>query len=200
MQAEFLLLPHGLQRRLHPEMQIRPLSVEDDLPLVHPWFGMDYARYWNMQTTSLPDAMRFYRALQASGHAQAYLGLHRGAPAFLLECYDPATEAVGRHYPVQPGDRGMHFFVGPARRPVRHFTLDVLRTVMDFMFRELGATRVVVEPDVRNDKVHRLNRAVGFVYDRQIPLPEKTAYLAFCRRCDFERSIQGEPSHAPSLR
>jgi hypothetical protein len=181
-----------LAEDLNPHMHIRALSPARDVPVIHPWFGMDYAHFWNMQDLSLAQILQFYEDMQASGHASAHLGLYRGLPAFVVECYDPSTEPVGEHYPVQPGDMGMHFFVGPAATPVRHFTRDVLRAVMAFMFHQLGATRVVVEPDSRNDKVHLLNKAVGFVYDRQIQLPLKKASLAFCTRSGFELSIQGD--------
>lgn len=185
-------VPAALRAALHPRMTIRPLSVSHDIATLHRWFTMDYARFWNMQDLSLDETRRFYADLLAGGHGGAYLGLCDGAPAFVVECYDPAHEPVGTHCSTHGDDIGMHFFVGPADAPVRHFTRDVLRHVMAFSFYTLGARRVVVEPDARNDKVHALNRAVGFVYDRQITLPQKTAWLAFCTRPDFERSIRGD--------
>lgn len=188
-------LPPALREALNPLLSIRPLSLTDDIAGLHRWFTMDYAHFWNMQQLSLDATRQFYADMLASAHGGAYLGLCDGQPAFVVECYDPAQEPVGTHYAVRATDIGMHFFVGPADTPVRHFTRDVLRHVMAFTLYTLGAQRVVVEPDARNDKVHALNRAVGFVYDRQIQLPQKTAWLAFCTRSDFERSISGDLIH-----
>lgn len=185
-------IPAALRLSLHPAMTIRALSLDHDIGLLHRWFTMDYARFWNMQDLTLDETRRFYTDLLASGHGGAYMGLCEGAPAFLIECYDPAHEPVGTHFAPRASDIGMHFFVGPPAAPIRHFTRDVLRHVMAHTFYTLGAQRVVVEPDARNDKVHALNRAVGFAYDRQITLPQKTAWLAFCTRPDFERSIRGD--------
>ncbi|KKN92144.1 hypothetical protein LCGC14_0212020 [marine sediment metagenome] len=176
---------------LNPAFSVRPLDLESDIKVIHPWFQMDYAHYWNMQHLSLEGTRDFYASAAASGRLQACMGLHDDAPAFVVEYYDPAQDPLGQLYPVQPGDIGMHFFVGPSHQPVRHYTRDVLRTVMAYLFDHLSARRVVVEPDVRNTKVHRLNAMVGFVNDTTIELPGKTAQLAFCTPTDFAYSLRG---------
>jgi hypothetical protein len=169
--------------------QLHPLLIPEHMPLIHDWAKQNYARYWGMQEASLDDVASFYRELENSDHTQAYLGFHEGAPAFLLECYAPGKTAVGEHYPVQAGDRGMHFLVAPADTPIPNFTLGVMTVIMDFLFSDPGCDRVVVEPDARNEKIHVLNRRAGFVYERLIDLPEKTAHLAFCTKDQFINAL-----------
>ena len=169
---------------------LRSLDLDHDIALIQPWYQMDYAHFWNMQNMSVAQTRAYYAEHIDSGLLEAYLGLYRGTPAFVMECYDPAKDELGRHYPVQAGDMGMHFFVGPCREPIAHFTRDVLRAVMRFLFEQLGAQRVVVEPDARNHKVHRLNRQVGFVDQAVVRLPSKTAVLACCSRQDFCQSLK----------
>lgn len=170
--------------------QLYPLHIPDHASVVHDWVTRDYARYWGMQNASVDDVASFYRGLAESGHTQIYLGFHKGAPAFLLECYAPAKAAVGEHYPVQPGDRGMHFLVAPPEAPIPNFTFAVMTVIMDFLFSDPGCDRVVVEPDARNEKIHILNRRAGFIYERLIALPEKTAHLAFCTRDQFRKIME----------
>ena len=124
---------------------------------------MDYARFWSMQDHSVAQVRDFYAALCGSGHAQAWLGSHQGRPAFLVECYDPAHDQIGEHYPVRPGDIGMHIFIGPPTQRIPGFSRDVFALVMRFLFDRLNAARVVVEPDANNAKIHALNLAMGFV-------------------------------------
>jgi hypothetical protein len=107
-----------------------------------------------------------------------------------MECYWPELDEVGQHYPVEPGDIGMHFMVGPAENPIPGFTRDVLRHIMAFLFFKKNARRVVVEPDVRNDKVHKLNAFVGFHYDGIVQLEKKQASLGFCSKENFINSLQ----------
>lgn len=169
-------------------IEIRGLDVRADIPLMHRWFSMEYARFWGMQDMSMCEVHAAYAQLVGSGHAMAYLGLYQGAPAFVLECYDPALDALGLHYVPQVGDVGMHFFVGPPTVKVSGFTRLVFRALMMFMFDRLGAHRIVVEPDVRNAKIHVLNREMGFLYEGCIHLPNKLAALAFCTRDRFIES------------
>ncbi|QBR02727.1 GNAT family N-acetyltransferase [Paraburkholderia pallida] len=170
--------------------QIRPLDPERDAPTLQRWFVEERAAFWNMREKSVSEVAAFYRAIEDSGHARAWLGLRHGAPAFLFESYDPAHDEAGEHYEVLAGDLGMHLFVGPAGTPEPGYTRHVFRTLMTFLFEQLTAERIVVEPDARNTRIHTLNRAMGFVYTRDVPFREKTASLAFCTRADFYAAIQ----------
>jgi len=173
-------------------LRIRALDLEADIALMHRWFALDYASFWGMQHKTEREVRAVYDTLVHSGHAMAYTGLWHGQAAFLLECYDPAHDELGQHYPVRRGDVGMHFFVGPPAVPVRGFTRRVFRALMRFIFERLDARRVVVEPDARNDKVHVLNREMGFAYAGPVRLTEKLAALAFCTRERFVLSQREE--------
>jgi len=63
--------------------------------------------------------------------------------------------------------------------------------VMAECFADPAVRRVVVEPDVRNDKIAALNAAVGFEVVRTIELADKRAALSFCTREAFEASDLG---------
>ncbi|MGW1891556.1 GNAT family N-acetyltransferase [Streptomyces sp. NPDC002004] len=168
---------------------IRPLEPLADSELVHGWVTHPKAAFWLMQDARLQDVEREYMAIAAAEHHDAFIGLHDGEPAFLMERYDPAhVELVGLYDP-EPGDVGMHFLVAPSDTPVHGFTRAVITAVMTHLFADPGTRRVVVEPDVGNTAVHRLNEAVGFVPEREIQKPEKRALLSFCTRDRFEAAL-----------
>jgi RimJ/RimL family protein N-acetyltransferase len=173
-------------------LRLRPLEPAADIAVMHRWLTAERAKFWGMQHRTEAEIRAYYAALQDSGHGLAFAGDFRGAPAFLVECYDPRHDELGRHYPVRRGDVGMHFFVGPPTVPLPGFSRRVFRTLMTFVFERLQARRVVVEPDVRNARVHVLNREMGFVYQRYVQLPHKTAALAFCTRERFVLSQREE--------
>jgi len=164
---------------------LRAIHCDDDSTLIHDWVSREYARFWGMRGDTQAQVAAFYRDLHESPHSQGYLGFFEGRPTFLVECYQPQHDPIGAHYDVRPGDRGMHVLVAPPETRIPHFTWGVLSSVMALMFSDPDTCRVVVEPDVRNDRIHSLNRRVGFRYDRQVRLPEKTAHLAFCTRFQF---------------
>jgi RimJ/RimL family protein N-acetyltransferase len=168
---------------------IRPLDAQRDAPTLHGWFVEERAAFWNMRDKSVQEVAAIYQAIEDSGHAQAWLATQHGVPAFLFESYDPAHEEVGEHYEVNTGDLGMHLFVGPATTRTPGYTRHVFQTLMTFLFERLGARRIVVEPDARNTRIHALNRAMGFVYAKDVAFREKTASLAFCTQANFYAAI-----------
>ncbi|MFC9810885.1 GNAT family N-acetyltransferase [Streptomyces virginiae] len=168
------------------DFAIRPLDPFADAELLHGWVTHPKASFWMMQDASLPDVEREYMRITAHEHHQAYIGLHEGRPAFLMETYDPSELELVGLYEAQPGDVGMHFLVAASDRPLHGFTRAVITTVMAAIFADPATVRVVVEPDVANTAVHALNEAVGFLPERQVTKPEKEALLSFCTRAQFE--------------
>nr|WP_024968325.1 GNAT family N-acetyltransferase [Pantoea sp. IMH] len=173
---------------------LRPLTAED-APLIHSWVTRDYARFWGMQNESLEQVAAFYQALTAKDPGAALLGCCDGEPVFLTEIYQASEDEVARFYPVQPGDYGMHILIAPATSPVRQFSWQVFTLVMDYLFSQPAVRRVVVEPDVRNEKIHRLNKRAGFRYQQKIDMGHKTAWLAFCQRDDYQHSLMQETAN-----
>ncbi|MFD0272138.1 GNAT family N-acetyltransferase [Streptomyces sp. NPDC127106] len=165
---------------------IRPLDPFSDAELLHGWVTHPKAAFWMMQDASLPDVEREYMKIAAAEHHDAFIGLHEGRPAFLMERYDPSKLELVGLYDAQPGDVGMHFLVAPSDTPLHGFTRAVITTVMAALFADPEIRRVVVEPDVNNTAVHALNEAVGFVADGPVQKPEKEALLSFCTREQFE--------------
>ena len=167
--------------------ELRPVDPDADAELLHGWVTRPAARFWDMQQASVDDVRRAYAAIDGSAHHRAFIGLVDGEPAFLTETYDPAHSDLAGVYDVRAGDLGMHVLVAPASTPVHGFTRQVMHAVMRHCFADDSVTRVVVEPDARNDKVHRLNEHVGFVVEREVELPDKTALLSFCTRERYQR-------------
>ncbi|MEV8566801.1 GNAT family N-acetyltransferase [Streptomyces sp. NPDC051322] len=172
----------------------RPLDPLSDSELVHRWVTHPKAAFWLMQDATLPEVEREYMAIAASEHHEAFIGLHDGAPAFLMERYDPAHVELNGLYDAEPGDVGMHFLVAPTDTPVHGFTRAVIAAVMAELFADPATRRVVVEPDVRNHAVHALNKSVGFEVVREIEKPEKRAALSICTRRSYRAAVPSKES------
>ena len=184
------------------ELCLRALCVPGDIAVVHDWVSRDYARFWGLVGSDLCGVERVYREITAAEHVSVYLGLHAGRPSFLVETYVPAYEPIGRHYAAEPGDRGMHVLVAPTRARIPGFTWAVFTLVLDFLFSDQGVQRIVVEPDVRNEKIIALNQRAGFEPKTRVRLsatataPGKIALLSFCTRAAYlqVRAKEGFPS------
>jgi siderophore synthetase component/RimJ/RimL family protein N-acetyltransferase len=169
------------------EFTLRPMTAQD-APLIHRWVTQEYARFWGMQNDSLAQVSHFYQQLTADNPQAAIIGLCNGQPVFLMEFYRAQQDEIAQHYPARPDDYGMHILIAPAEKPVAQFSWQVFTTVMDFLFSQPQVRRVVVEPDVRNEKIHRLNKRAGFRYQHTIDMGHKTAWLAFCQREDYQQA------------
>ncbi|OIK24609.1 GNAT family N-acetyltransferase [Streptomyces malaysiense] len=167
----------------------RPVDPLEDAELLHSWITHPKAAFWMMQDAGPKDIERAYTEMAADEHQQALLGLRDGAPAFLMERYDPAHRELVGLYEPRPGDAGMHFLTPATDTPEHGFTRAVITAVMARLFEDPAVERVVVEPDVRNKAVHALNAAVGFVAEREIRKPEKEALLSFCTREQFTKAV-----------
>jgi RimJ/RimL family protein N-acetyltransferase len=176
--------------------ELRRVAAAEDAPLLHEWLTHPKSVFWMMQDSQISDVESEYARIAESEHHEAYLGLHRGTAAFLVERYDPAYSELAGRYEAEPGDVGMHFLTAPTDVPEHGFTLAVLVTVMEMLFADPATRRVVVEPDVRNTAVHRLNAAVGFEIECELALHGKQAYLSTCTCAQFQyRELHRSPAH-----
>lgn len=187
--------PTGLTR-VDPDLgtfRVALVDLEADVELLHGWLTHPKSAYWLMTDDSLEDTARYFRSVRDSEHENAYLGTWEGEPCFLAELYAPEHGELAPHHDTLPKDVGMHFLVAPTDTPVHGFTLAVITTVMELAFADPAIERVVVEPDVRNEAVHRLNEAVGFRVESTIHLAQsgKDAYLSTCTREDFGAATRG---------
>lgn len=165
--------------------EIRPVDPVADVALLHGWLAHEKSVFWGMSGTDSGTVEQYLREAFVSQHRDIFVGSHESEPVFFLERYDPASDQVATVLPVSEGDVGMHFLVAPATEPVHGLTRGVLITVMEFLFSDEGARRVVVEPDVRNQAVHLLNARVGFQELATVPLGDKQALLSTCTRSQF---------------
>lgn len=177
------------------DFTLRRLDPLTDSELVHTWVTHPASEHWMMRGATLTDVERTYMAIAASGHHEAFLGLYRGVPSFLVERYDPAyAELVGLYEP-RPGDIGTRQLTAPSAVHVPGFARGVLTAVLRELFDDPAAERVVIDPDVRDTRAHALNESVGFRAETVVQKPEKEALLSFCTRERFRagRGFRDDP-------
>jgi siderophore synthetase component/RimJ/RimL family protein N-acetyltransferase len=167
---------------------IEPVDVDRDGDVLHAWVTHPRSVFWGMQDATAQDVWDAYAAIVADPHHDAWLGRVDGVPAFLAETYDPEHSELAGRYAWRLGDIGMHVLVAPTDRPRSGFTSAVFRTVMELCLDDPRRQRVVVEPDVRNERIAALNAAAGFEVLGQVQLSDKIAALSVCTREAFESS------------
>lgn len=162
--------------------QFRALDLTQDIPTLQSWLNQDYAKFWGMQGLNL-DAIK--NLLATTEHKFALIGEWQAKALFMVELYDPVHDEIGQHYRVAPGDCGMHLIIAPPDgKPVSGLSFKVMDAIAKLVLEKLAFTRLVVEPDQLNMKIHHLNSRVGIRYEKAIQLSTKAAFLGFCTAAD----------------
>jgi len=161
---------------------VRVLDPDADLDVLHAWVTQPRARFWGLGELSRTELRDLYAYVGSLPTHHAFLVRWDEHPVVLLQTYEPAHDPVGESYAVQPGDVGMHLFLG-GRGPAGTDLWRVLGAVLvEFLFADPWVRRVVVEPDVANERAHARMRALGFETTEQVRVGEKDALLAFLTR------------------
>ncbi|OIH95629.1 siderophore synthetase [Curtobacterium sp. MCBA15_001] len=168
--------PEGAPRLL----TVEPVDPARDAAVVQAWLAHPASSWWGMADVDVEGVRTYLAEVQADPAQAAWLGRRDGQPCFLVETYDPARVLLGDVWSGEPGDVGMHLLVAPPPTDgrVHGLTSAVMRAAVEHCRDALGATRVVVEPDVRNSAVQAKNAEVGFRALREVDLGEKRALLS----------------------
>ncbi|MET7480525.1 GNAT family N-acetyltransferase [Streptomyces sp. NPDC005648] len=176
------------------DVRIRPLDAAADAEVVHRWVSEERAVFWGMNGLGRDQVAEIYGHMATLDTHHAFLLTRDGEPVALLQTYEPGADRVSECYAVRDGDIGIHVLLAPAgpggARP--GWTGELFEAIASYVLKDLGRRRVVVDPDVRNEKAVARFLRQGFVAGPVVVLPEidlpevylprKRAQLAFLER------------------
>ncbi|MGW1714241.1 GNAT family N-acetyltransferase [Streptomyces sp. NPDC002156] len=169
-------------------LRLDPLA---DAGVVHGWVSEPRAGFWGMSGLSEEQVAEIYRHLDTLDTHHAYLLVKDGTAVGLLQTYEPEADRVSECYTVEPGDIGVHLLLAPAGAEGRRagWSAALMGVLAEYVLVGLGRRRIVVDPDVGNEKAVARFLRQGFVAgpvvvlpEIDLPdvyLPEKRAQLAF---------------------
>ncbi|MFE2278918.1 GNAT family N-acetyltransferase [Streptomyces sp. NPDC059454] len=176
-------------------VRVLPLDPAADAPLLHRWVSEERAVFWGMNGLTAQQVAGIYAHMDTLDTHHAYLVLKDGDPAALLQTYEPEADRVGDCYPVEPGDIGVHLLLAPAAgtgSPRPGWTAALVGVLAAYVLLGLDRKRLVVDPDVANEKAVARFLKQGFTAGPRVVLPEidlpdvylpeKKAQLAFLTR------------------
>ncbi|MFI6543542.1 GNAT family N-acetyltransferase [Streptomyces prunicolor] len=175
-------------------VRVLPLDPAADAGTIHRWVSEQRAAFWGMNGLTQSQVTEIYAHMDTLDTHHAHLVLRDDEPVALLQTYDPAADRVGDCYAVAPGDIGIHLLLAPAGpdggRP--GWSAALMGALASYVLLGLDRRRIVVDPDVRNEKAIARFLRQGFVAGPRVVLPEvdipdvfipeKRAQLAFLPR------------------
>lgn len=175
-------------------VRVRTLDAKADAEVLHGWVSEERAAFWGMNGLTQDQVTEIYAHMDTLDTHHAYLIEKDGEPVGVLQTYEPEADRVSECYSVEPGDIGVHLLLAPAGadggRP--GWSSALLGAVASYVLLGLDRKRVVVDPDVRNERAIARFLRQGFVAGERVVLPEidipdvylpeKHAQLAFLAR------------------
>lgn len=170
-------------------ISLRSLRVPNDLPMIHQWVNLDYAKkFWNMDGP-LESLMQWYQGMQSGVQAHSYLGLLDHRPVAQVDVYLAAHHEIAQNFPVLRGDFGMHLLMAPVLPRVPELSKKIIHTFLEYSFGFPEVARMLGEPDAANRAANRLIREAGFRFLAELSLQTKRANLYGITREEFDRLI-----------
>ncbi|MGN7788033.1 GNAT family N-acetyltransferase [Niabella sp. 22666] len=171
-------------------LEVRPLSLTRDIPVLHKWVNMEYAKtFWQMDG-SYKRLYNHYEQFLASGLGGSLMFFYPGnpMPVAQMDYYNPKLDEVGSMYEVQDEDIGIHLLMGPPTNPVSRLTINVMICGISYLLVS-GAKRIIGEPDADNKNANQLVKRVGFQFMKPITLSYKTANLYILEKTEFLKRL-----------
>ncbi|WP_264187660.1 GNAT family N-acetyltransferase [Halobacillus litoralis] len=181
MSIEFEVYDETIQRTI----AFRKALMED-VALVHKWMNEDQVHpFWQL---NLPFERfeKHYRKALRDTHQTLYLGMIDGEVMSYWEAYWVKGDVLENSYSPKAYDQGIHLLIGEKDYLGSGFALPLLRAMVRFQLEQDATTKVVAEPDIRNEKMIHIFEKCGFTPITPIQLPDKKAQLMFCERETFE--------------
>ncbi|WP_210582290.1 GNAT family N-acetyltransferase [Streptomyces sp. GESEQ-4] len=175
-------------------IRVLPLDAHADAEVVHGWASEERASFWGMNGLTRDQVAEIYAHMDTLDTHHAYLVVRDAEPVAVLQTYEPDADRVGDCYEVRPGDIGVHLLLAPAGAQGTRsgWTAALVGVLLSYVLLGLDRRRIVVDPDVRNEKAVARFLKLGFTAGPAVVLPEvdlpdvylpeKHAQLAFLTR------------------
>jgi RimJ/RimL family protein N-acetyltransferase len=171
-----------------PSLTFDPADPDRHAALLHDWFHQPHVLPWWGPERTLEETRAYLARQRASAHLDPWI-VSRGDLRFgYVETYRAAEDPLADHFPLDARDRGWHVLVGPPEVIGSGLPRRMGHAIMERLFAEPEVSRVVCEPDVRNERMHGFCRALGYEALATLDLPDKRAVLFAIDRATYEGS------------
>ncbi|MFA4929867.1 MAG: GNAT family N-acetyltransferase [Patulibacter sp.] len=145
--------------------------------LLHGWLRADHVQRWWGIEGPVEATASYIDLIRAMDHQRGWIVSDAAGPFAYVETYVVSGDPLADHYAVEPGDRGLHLMVGEVDRMGTPASRALAVSILTGLIAEPGATRVVCEPNVRNERMLRFCASLGAEQRAEFVFGPKTAAL-----------------------
>jgi aminoglycoside 6'-N-acetyltransferase-1b/aminoglycoside 6'-N-acetyltransferase-2 len=170
-----------------PNFKFNPL-VESNLPLMCDWLNSPHLQEWWREGEITLDAVceKYLSRINNKDTAIPYLAILNGKPEGFIQYYS-VTEGNPNWWPDEPGPGvyGIDTFIGDYNKLSRGFGTAMVKDFISFLFNELNANEVLVDPRPDNFRAIRCYEKAGFKQVQPITNPDGPAIMMVVKRQEF---------------
>jgi len=162
---------------LDNRFDLRPAEPTDAARIAL-WMAQPHIQQWWQQDWSVERWVQELSRQTAGEHSVPCVVAVDAEDFGYVELYRVRHDRLAEYYPSEEHDWGIHVAIGDVTRVGRGLGRGLLRALADALLRaDPACQQVVAEPDKDNTPSVRAFVAAGFVQQRELQLPEKTALL-----------------------
>ncbi|WP_058911393.1 GNAT family N-acetyltransferase [Entomohabitans teleogrylli] len=172
--------------RVRHTLSLRVADPAQDAERFTRWMNDPRVAFFWEQSGALEVQRDYLERQLTSAHAFPLIGCFDDQPFGYFEIYWAAEDRIGRHYPWQPFDRGLHLLVGEQQWRGAHFVQSWLCGLSHYLLLDESRTRrLVLEPRMDNQRLFRHLTPAGYHTVKEFDFPHKRSRLVMTDRQRF---------------
>ncbi len=164
------------------------LLEESDLPLMCEWLNLPHLQEWWREGEITLDAVRekYLPRINNKDTAIPYLAYLNGKPEGFIQYYS-VTDGNPNWWPDKPGPGvyGIDTFIGKENKLNKGLGTAMVKGFLSFLFNELSANEVRVDPRPDNFRAIRCYEKAGFRQVQPITNPDGPAIMMVVKKAEF---------------
>ncbi|WLR43137.1 GNAT family N-acetyltransferase [Bacillus carboniphilus] len=171
-------------------LSFRRVDFEKDVKRLHGWHHQPHViPFWN-QNFTFEKYADFLTKLLDDQHQTLWIGMVHEESMSYFETYWAKDDVLGKHYDWNEFDQGIHLLIGEPSFLGKGYAAPFVSKMVEQLFQEERTSRIVTEPDIRNEKMIHIFKKVGFKPYKELQLPDKKALMMICERSDFKKVVE----------
>lgn len=155
-------------------ISLRRFCISTDMQAIHQWA-------WKTSSAAALLA-NSYAYTHESNFAKSFMVfMNDSVPVCETDICSSQQDDICDYYHAIPGDHVIRLLIHLQKKKDRQFYIDVLQTCMEFFFSDPAVVRLLIEPDVENERYNDLVIHSGFRFQQRIYQPYKASNLYYCR-------------------
>jgi hypothetical protein len=156
-------------------LSLRRFCISTDMQAIYHWA-------WKKDSAANLLASSYTYTNESSFARSFMVFMNESTPVCQVDICRSQQDDICDHYKAVPGDFVIRMLIHLQKKKPKQFYVDVLKTCLEYFFLSPEVERVIIEPDVENERYNDLVINTGFHFQQRIYQPYKISNLYYYTR------------------